>query len=462
MLAIYDDLPNLCEPLSRRAMLRAGSLAAAGLPFALSSTATGSAPDRPARRAKACIVLFLMGGPPQHSTWDPKPFAPPEVRGQFGPIATNVPGIQIGELLPLTAMHADKLALIRSVVTGDNAHSSSGYYMLTGVPHLPKQVENANPGAPNNHPCMAAVFQHMRRGGAPLPSVRLPHRIFNTDGSVWPGQDSGWLGGAADPWLFRCEPASPDFEIDQFRLAADVSLGRLSQRRSLLTQIESQLREVDARRDRGPYSLQLRQAFDLLSAPDTRSACDLNRESAETRDRYGRGQFGQSVLLARRLVEAGVGFVHVNWFRAADEPINNPCWDSHVDESHRLKNVLVPPLDQALSALLTDLADRGLLEETIVAVLAEFGRSPRINALAGRDHWGHVFSVALAGGGLQGGRVLGRSDDQAGYPEEGLVQPEDITATLFERLGLEPRTELHDPTGRPVPLSRGNVLSALL
>jgi hypothetical protein len=179
--------------------------------------------------------------------------------------------------------------------------------------------------------------------------VRLPHRIFNTDGSVWPGQDSGWLGGAADPWLFRCEPASPGFEIDQFRLAADVSLGRLSQRRTLLTQIESQLREVDAQRAAGAYVEQSQQAFDLLSTAETRAACDLERETVETRERYGRGQFGQSVLLARRLVEAGVGFVHVNWFRAPDKPMNNPCWDSHVDETNRLK-MCWSPLDQALSA----------------------------------------------------------------------------------------------------------------
>ena len=461
MFAIYDNLPALCEPLTRRALLRAGSLASAALPFA-QPRASGAGDPAIQPRAKSCILLFLMGGPAQHSTWDPKPFAPPEVRGEFGPIATSVPGMQISELLPNTARHADKLALIRSVVTGDNAHSSSGYYMLTGVPHLPKQSENANPGPPNDHPSTAAVVQHLRGGGAPLPSVRLPHRIFNTNGSVWPGQDSGWLGGASDPWLFNCKPASPDFEVDQFRLAADVSLGRLSERRSLLTQIESQMRSADSQTSTGAYAEQFQQAFDVLATPERRAACDLDRETAATRDRYGRGQFGQSVLLARRLVEAGVNFVHVNWFRGPDEPINNPSWDSHVDETNRLKTVLVPPLDQALSSLLTDLEERGLLQETIVAVLSEFGRSPRMNSRAGRDHWGHVFSIALAGGGIQGGRILGRSDDQAGYPEEGLVAPEDITATLFESLGFNPHSEIHDPAGRPMPISRGNVLTALL
>lgn len=461
MFAIDDRPPRMCESIPRRAILRAAGWAGAGLPLVCRRGIAASA-ARPDAPAKSCIVLFLMGGPPQHSTWDPKPLAPPEVRGAFGPIATGVPGMQICELLPLTAQHAAKLALIRSVSTGDNAHSSSGYYMITGVPHIPKQVENANPGAPNDHPCMAAVAQHLLRGRSPLPAVRLPHRIFNTDGSVWPGQDSGWLGGAADPWLFHCEPASPGFEIDQFRLSADVSLGRLDQRRSLLSQIEARLREIDARPAAGGYAEQQRQAFDLLSSPQSRAACDLERESPATRDRYGRGQFGQSVLLARRLVEAGVNFVHVNWFRGADEPPSNPCWDSHVDETNRLQTVLVPQLDLALSALLSELEERGLLQETLVAVLAEFGRTPRMNANAGRDHWGHVFSVALAGGGIQGGRILGRSDEQGAFAAEGLVPPEDISATIFRQLGLEPHTELHDPTGRPMPISRGNVLRALL
>ncbi|HVJ69701.1 MAG TPA: DUF1501 domain-containing protein, partial [Caulifigura sp.] len=198
MLTIFDRPPHLCDGLSRRAILKAGSLSALGLSASPGLAATSSAPP-----AKAVIVLFLMGGPPQHSTWDPKPAAPKEIRGEFGPIATNVPGIQISELLSKTAAHADKLAILRAVTTGDNAHSSSGYYMLTGVPHIPKQIENANPGAPNNHPSFGAVVQSLSRERRLLPpAIRLPMRIFNTDGSVWPGQDSGFLGHAADPWLF--------------------------------------------------------------------------------------------------------------------------------------------------------------------------------------------------------------------------------------------------------------------
>ncbi len=459
MLTIFDRSPRMCDGLSRRAVLRAGGLSAVGLP----GLAAAASSRRDDRRAKACIVLFLTGGPPQHSTWDPKPQAPREIRGEFGPIATSVPGVQISELLPRTAAQADKLALLRAVVTGDNAHSSSGYYMLTGVPHVPKQVENANPGAPNNHPTLGAVVQSLSRERRLLPAaIRLPQRIFNTDGSVWPGQDSGWLGHTSDPWLFHCEPGAADFDVPQFRLGADVTLERLGRRARLLKQMDRQLREVDRTGAAASFTADQGQAFELLGSLRSRGACDLSLEPDAIRDRYGRGQFGQSVLLARRLVEADVKFVHVNWFRGGDEPSTNPVWDSHNDETHRLKTVLGPPLDQALSALLEDLEARGLLEETLVAILSEFGRSPRFNGAAGRDHWGSVFSVALAGGGIRGGQAFGSSDAVGGQPRDGLVTPEDITATLFHQLGYGPDTEIHDPTGRPLPISRGRVISGLV
>lgn len=461
MLSIFDQSPRLCDRLPRRELLRAGALSLSGALLSRSARGTPVVPKH--ARAKRVIVLFLLGGPPQHSTWDPKPDAPPEVRGEFGPIPTVVPGLNICELMPDTARVADKLAVLRAVVTGDNAHSSSGYAMMTGQPHVPLQVENANPGPPNNWPTMGAVVQHLHRGRRLLPpAVRLPMHIFNTDQSVWPGQDSGFLGHAADPWLFRCAPASPDYAVPQFQLQADVSLGRLDHRQTLLTQLETQLREID----RGPafdeYGSQRDQALSLLSTASAREACDLNRETDATRDRYGRSQFGQSVLLSRRLVEAGVSFVQVNWFRGPEEPSDAPCWDSHVNESFRLRNVLVPPLDRALAALIGDLDERGLLEDTLVACLSEFGRTPRFNARAGRDHWGHVFSVALAGGGIKGGVVHGASDGQGAFPTEGAVAPCDITATIFDRLGYAPETEIHDPLGRPLPISRGVPISAIL
>jgi hypothetical protein len=404
-----------------------------------------------------------MGGPPQQSTWDPKPDAPAEVRGQFKPIATTVPGLQLSELMPRLARQADKLCLLRAVSTNDNAHSSSGYYMLTGQPHQPMNVENANPGAPNDWPTVGGVVQRLRGKQASLPAaVRLPHRIFNTDGSIWPGQDAGFLGRGADPWLFRCEPAAPQFRIPEFSLSAEVSSDRLEERHTLLRQVERSFDLVDRHEVLGHFDRRTQQAFDLLRSAQSRKAFDLDREPPALRDQYGRSPFGQSALLARRLVEAGVSLVQVNWFRGPDEPSDNPCWDSHTKETERLKTVLAPPTDRAVAALLDDLEQRGLLEETLVVCMAEFGRSPKMNAAGGRDHWGHVFSVALAGGGIKGGTVHGASDRHGGHPKEGRVLPQDLTATLFHCLGHRPDTEIHDNLGRPLAISRGEVIQSIL
>ncbi len=303
----------------------------------------------------------------------------------------------------------------------------------------------------------------MQRGQALLPhSVRLPHRIFNTDGSVWPGQDSGFLGHAANPWLFRCDPASPDYDVPDFQLAGDVTLDRLFERRRLLSQIDPVLPgELPSLNGQG-FARQQDQAFDLLSSPQARAACRLDEESDAIRDRYGRHQFGQSVLLARRLVESGVSFVHVNWYRDENEPSDAPVWDSHANEAQRLREVLLPPFDQAFSALLTDLVDRNMLDDTLIMVLSEFGRTPKINHRGGRDHWGHVFSVALAGGGIRGGQAYGASDAQGGYPQSGIVRPPDLAATMFHCLGIDPHVEIHDPLGRPLPITRGEVIPAIV
>ncbi len=306
-------------------------------------------------------------------------------------------------------------------------------------------------------------MQRLRPGAGTLPAaVRLPHRIFNTDGSVWPGQDAGFFGRSADPWLLRCEPASPQYSIPEFRLTADVGLSRLESRHSLLSQVNATFDAAERRSHPGAYDTQTRQAFDLLRSAPSRAAFDLEREPEQVRERYGPSQFGQSVLLARRLVEAGVGLVQVNWYRGPKEPSDNPCWDSHTKEAQRLKTVLLPPADQAFAALLEDLAARGMLEETLVVCLAEFGRSPKINGSGGRDHWGHVFSVALAGGGIRGGTVYGASDKIGGYPKDGRVAPQDLQATIFHCLGYHPDTEIRDPLGRPLPLSRGRVLRQIL
>jgi hypothetical protein len=468
MLSIHDRGPRLCDGLTRRELLRAGGLGAFGLSWGawqegmrLQAATTGATPRH--GKAKACIVLFLMGGPPQHSTWDPKPDAPAEIRGDFKPIATTVPGMHFCELLPRCARLAHKISVLRAVSTNDNAHSSSGYAMLTGQPHQPTNVENANPGAPNDWPTLGAVVQHLTHGSGAMPTaVRLPHHIFNTDSSVWPGQDAGFLGRSADPWLLRCEPGSPNPHAPAISLSADVPSGRLDGRRSLLQQLDQQIAAVERTESRQAFDYRQHQAFDLLRSPRSRAAFDLENEPPTMRDRYGRGQFGQSVLLSRRLIEAGVSLVQVNWFRGADEPPDNPCWDSHVKESARLKSALMPPADLAISALLEDLEQRGLLDETLIVCMAEFGRSPKMNKAGGRDHWGHVFSVALAGGGVKGGIVHGASDKQGGFPKDGRVAPDDLSATLFHCLGIDPETEIRHTLGRPMPISRGRVIDAIL
>jgi hypothetical protein len=285
--------------------------------------------------------------------------------------------------------------------------------------------------------------------------------IFNTDSSIWPGQDAGFLGRASDPWLFRCEPASTDFRIPEFTLSAEMPLERLTNRRDLLQEFDRALAACAA----GPigrYDRSTNQAFDLLASPQARAAFDLNREPPAVRDRYGRHHFGQSCLLARRLVEAGVGLVQVNWFRGPNEPPDNPCWDSHTKEAERLKTFLAPTADQAFAGLLADLDERGLLEETLVLCISEFGRTPRMNNRGGRDHWGHVFSIALAGGGIRGGQLYGSSDKQGGYPREGKVIPQDLTATVLHCLGYDPHAEYRDPLGRPLVASRGDIIRAIL
>jgi Protein of unknown function (DUF1501) len=462
---------RLCDGLTRREVLRIGGLSAFGLGLpdlfrgqqaaAAASSSPPNLSSKPAR-AKSCIVLFLMGGPPQHSFWDPKPEAPPEIRGEFAPITTTVPGLHLGELLPLTARQARHICLLRAVSSGDNAHSSSGYYMLTGRPHTPTNFENANPGPPNDFPSLGAIVRAMNPAhGAVPPAITLPHHIFNTNGSVWPGQDAGFLGRALDPWLVNCVPNSEPFRIEGLSLPREIPALRLSRRQSLLAQFDQQRAAVLRSDLLTAFDADTRQAFDLLSSGRSARAFRLDDEPPKVRDRYGRSPFGQSVLLSRRLIEAGVKLVQVNWYRAADEPAANPCWDSHTDEARRLRTALAPPTDQAYSALLEDLTQRGLLDETLVVCMAEFGRSPRINAAAGRDHWGSVYSVALAGGGVRGGQAYGASDAIGGQPREGRVRPEELTATVFDCLGYRPETLIHDSLGRPLPISTGEPIAAI-
>jgi hypothetical protein len=472
MWDIFGSHARLCDGLTRREVLRIGGLSAFGLALphliqgsrlaAGAQPAVSSAP-RSKAPAKNCIVLFLMGGPPQHSTWDPKPDAPPEVRGVFAPISTSVPGLQFSELLPETARLAHHVCVLRAMSSGDNAHSSSGYYMLTGRPHTPMNFENANPGPPNDFPSMGAVVRKLNPVRGAIPSaVTLPHHIFNTNGSVWPGQDAGFLGQAVDPWIVNCAPADKSFRVNGLSLPKDIPPLRLERRQSLLAQFNQRRAALLQNGLLEAFDADTRQAFDLLASGRSAKAFRIDDEPESVRERYGRSPFGQSVLLSRRLIEAGVKLVQVNWYRAPDEPMSNPCWDSHTDEAQRLRKVLMQPTDRAYSALLEDLSQRGLLDETLVVCMAEFGRSPRINAQAGRDHWGSVYSVALAGGGVRGGVAYGASDDIGGQPKEGRVRPQDLTATIFDRLGYRPETTINDTLGRPLPISTGEPIAAIL
>jgi hypothetical protein len=440
-----------CPGPSRRAVVQAGGLGALGL--LAPQLGRAHAAERPGK-AKACIVLFLCGGPSRHDTWDPKPDAPAEVRGPFRPIATSVPGLCVGELMPRTAKLARHCCVLRAVATDDHSHASSVYQVLTGSAHQPPNTESVRAGAPNDSPHFGAALRQLRERGRPgaLPAfVTLPEYMSGNDFAVPSGQFAGFLGRKADPWVLACDPAAPTFRVPGLATPEEVPPARLDGRRSLLTQLDGRT---------GPaFDQHSARAFDLLRSASVGRAFELEREPAAVRDRYGRHKLGQSVLLARRLIEAGVMLVQVNWPREPnDRQTNNPLWDTHSNHNARMKDALMPPMDQTYSALLEDLDARGLLDETLVVWMGEFGRTPRFNASGGRDHWGGVFSLALAGGGVRGGQVLGSSDRLGAHPHAGRVLPRDVTATICHALGYDPSSEVTDVEGRPHPLSRGEMI----
>lgn len=460
MLNIQDHGAPLCDGITRRDWLRIGSLGLASLSLPTLLTARAQADGR-AVRARSCIVMCFLGGPPQHETWDPKPLAPAEIRGDLRPIQSSVPGIHVGELMPRTARLLDKICVLRGVCTNDNAHSSSGYYMTTGYSHLPVGAENAKPGKPNDWPSLGSLVKRVvpPQGGLPA-AITLPEQSANDGNLTWPGQDAGFLGRTADPWLINCEPHTAGFHIDGLRLPQDVSTVRMDGRASLLTHVNQRMDGMVQTGSVGAFNAQQQQAIDLIAGSRARRAFNLHEEPAALRDRYGRTKFGQSMLLARRLVEAGVALVRVNWSRVAGA-LNAGHWDTHSQNTNGLKQ-LMPIMDAAYATLLDDLGQRGLLDETLVVWMAEFGRTPRLNGNAGRDHWGHVFSVGLAGGGVRGGMVHGSSDSIAGRPRDGRVFPQDLLATIFHCLGIRHDAEYHDSVGRPIPLTRGDVIRQVI
>ncbi|MEO1999878.1 MAG: DUF1501 domain-containing protein, partial [Planctomycetaceae bacterium] len=337
-----------------------------------------------------------------------------------------------------------------------------GYQMLTGVPHVPLSRENATAKAPNLYPSWGAITRSLRpdRGGLPA-AVTLPKHIANVGDIVWPGQDAGILGRQYDPWLMTCDPNDPKFAVPAISLPAEVDNARFKDRRELLGKIDSAARYLEEQDRVKRFSKQALQAFDLLAGQGARQAFALDRETTSLRDRYGRTKFGQSVLLARRLIEAGVSLVQVNWQQIKGKE-NNGSWDIHKSYAPSCRDVLMPIMDQTFSALIEDLEDRGLLDETLVAWIGEFGHTPKINRNAGRDHWGRCFSVALAGAGIRGGVVHGGSDGHASDPVWGQVAPRDLAATVFHCLGFPPETHMFDQSGRPMPISHGHVIESIL
>ena len=445
--------------LSRRTLLKVGGLGLLGLSqsYLLRAEATGQARTA---TAKSVILLFQFGGASHIDTFDPKPQAPQGIRGEFGVIDTSIPGRQITEHLPRLAQLADKYALVHGVHHNSSSHNPGAYVSLTGRESL-VDIVTLNASA-NDFPHPGSIVDHLQPGRRDVPTfVSLPTMI--ADGPFrTPGEFAGFLGKKHDPlWVLK-DPNAKNFGIEELSLPDGIDVERISDRREALQELNALSSLAERTADvRGMDEYQQR-AIDLVTSPRTKQAFAIGEEPDQLRDRYGRNRYGQSVLLARRLVEAGVSLVQVNWFRGPDEPPDAPCWDSHANESQRLKTVLAPAFDQALSALLEDLQQRGLLDEVLVACLAEFGRTPHFNARAGRDHWGSVFSVALAGGGVRGGQVYGASDVLGAQPDSGRVLPEDLTATILHCLGYAPQAEIRDGLGRPLPASRGEVLQRIL
>lgn len=450
---------SLVHPVSRREWIRLGGLGVlgAGLRGLAATAPTGPAAGAGVQgtgassfgRAKGCLVVFLTGGPPQHETFDPKPDAPVEIRGPFGSIPTAVPGLRFSELLPRTARIADRLTVIRSMTTDINSHSSSGHFMLTGHPHPAGQAET--PASVDDWPSLAALVNALKPSErSPFSAAVLPEPIVNNPGVPWPGQNAGLLGAVHHPQLFRCDPTAEQLEVEGLRFVEGLTAPRIRARQALLRTLD--LPFVEGRQSDPVHGLDRvqRQAFQVLQSQATLDAFALEKESSRNRDRYGRNKFGQSLLLARRLLEAGVRLVQVNWPREpGDLSIGNPLWDTHSKNADRCRSVLCPTFDTGFPELVRDLEASGLLDETLVVVMGEFGRSPAINPDGGRDHWGACFSIALAGAGTGGGRVLGASDRLGGYVHDRPVRPSELAATILHLLGIRPSTEYLDVFGRP-------------
>ncbi|MBX3442411.1 MAG: DUF1501 domain-containing protein [Planctomyces sp.] len=469
--------------LTRRAAVQAGAVSLLGLAAADAQDLRSASDIPPDPTARSIIYIFLSGGLAQHESFDPKPLAPAEVRGEFQPISTATPGLFIIEHLPLLAARSQQWSLVRSLTHPTNDHSLGHAYMLSGRSQPPPRFDPNRP-LPEDWPALASIVGDQTRPRNNLPpAVVLPERLIHRTGRVIPGQFAGQMGARRDPWFIEASPfnsetygAFPEYEFHhangRCRTAAlrfqapfvqvphELLNGRLPRRLDLLSHLDAERRVLDAAARIEEYRRSQEAAVSLLTSSRVATAMDVTEADAAVQDRYGRNAFGWSLLMARRLVEAGVNFVQVNLG-------NNETWDTHGNAFPHLKDVLLPPTDRAVAALLDDLAESGQLESTLLVMAGEFGRTPKISllpqhyALPGRDHWGAVQSVWLAGGGIAGGRVIGASDRMGAYPISEPQRPENLAATIYRSLGIPDVATWSDDLGRPHAVYHGEPIPGL-
>ncbi len=458
------NLTNGCHAFSprmtRRHLLQVGGLSLLGLSLPeLLRAAERGGKHKP--RARAVIFLHQWGGPSHHDTFDMKPAAPDAIRGEFKPISTNLPGVPVCERLPDLTRVMNKVTLVRTLHHTMKNHNSAGYYSLSGYapPTDDQRLRDSN----DLFPAYGSIVDRLAPAKAGVPTfVAYPHTI--SDGSITPGQHASFLGKGHDPLFINQDPNSADFRLPELSLPANLSAERLGNRREMLRLIDRQTELLDFSAKARGIDAHYQRAMTMLSSPAVKKAFDLSAEPSSVRDRYGRTTYGQGCLLARRLVEAGARFVNVYFSRSIGGCEGG--WDTHGFNDKPmypiLKNYLLPMTNQTLPTLLEDLEQRGLFDETLVVWVGEFGRSPRINKLAGRDHWPQCYTALLAGGGVKRGHVHGASDRLGAYPVSDPVRPDDLSATMFHLLGIDPATEIHDALNRPLPISAGEVVGGVL
>ena len=446
-------MPLPPDALTRRSALTVGGMGLLGL--TMPKWLAAETVTRPTK-AKSVIFLFQFGGPSHLDTFDPKPHAPEGVRSHYDVIDTAAPGIQICDQLPKMAAVMDKVTLLRTVYHDMKNHNSASYYALTG--QRPPLDDIRLRDSFDLMPSYGSVVDRVAPVAAGLPSyVSLPYVI--RDGEITPGQHASFLGKAHDPLLITDDPNRANFQLPELSLPANLSEDRLADRKALQDIISRQTKLLEYAPAARGIDQYYDKALSMLTSPKVREAFNLSGESAKLRDQYGRTTYGQSCLLARRLVETGVKFVTVYYAGSIGGRRKEDGWDTHGFDNTRmypiLKDYHLPLLDQTLPTLLNDLDDRGLLDSTLVVWMGEFGRTPKINANISRDHWPSCYTVLLAGGGVKRGFVHGESDKNAAYPDRDPVQLDDLAATMYQLLGIDPQRELYDRLNRPRPISPG-------